>query len=594
MGLGSQIQHEEERMPVRCDESLIESLPVGFMALKVYRVSEVSVDLKIVALNPAGESLLGVNRSQCLDQSLIVALPWLNEVHQKVLAKCSMSLQSVSFSEVVAVRDQWLKLTCFSPQPDIVGFLISDVSSTMNPLKDFDVFFNFHPDLLCVVTPEGLFLRVNQAWTTRMGYLPRGLIDDYFVRIVLPEDQIDAQHVLTEPQRSIEHPINLRLMHADGAVRTLEWRAHRERNLIYLVGHDITDSLKHEKDIEYLSFHDALTGLYNRRFMEVELKRLDVPRNYPLTIVQGDVNRLKLVNDAFGHEKGDELICKAAEAIKTSCRPDDLIARWGGDEFVLLLPKTSAEDAQKIIDRIHLTTLSMDVNSIKVSIAFGASTKLEASEDLAHHIRQSENAMYKAKSKDSERNRKDIVDVIASTLYHNVPYEELHAKRVSALCRQLAMALGYSDDDVQKIAVAGLLHDIGKVAISKEILTKDGPLNANERDLMKQHPLIGSSVVGPSENGIDISDAILHHHERLDGTGYPLGITQEEIPIPSRIITIADSYDTMVSQNLYRPPLTKAEAIAELRAHKGTQFDAQLTERFIQDVLKEKALETAN
>ena len=581
-------------MPVRCDESLIESLPVGFMALKVYRVSKVSQDLKISALNPAGEVLLGVNRSQCLDQSLIVALPWLKAVFDKCLSMTEMSFQSVSFSEVVSVRDQWLKLTCFSPEPDFMCFLISDVTSTMNPLKDFDVFFNFHPDLLSVLTSEGLFLRVNQAWSTRMGYPKRTLIEEYFVRLVIDADQIEADHLLAQPERSIEHPVILRLMHADGSPRTVEWRAHKDRELLYLVGHDVTESLKHEKDIEYLSFHDALTGLYNRRFMEVELKRLDVPRNYPLTIVQGDVNRLKLVNDAFGHEKGDELIRKAAEAIKTSCRPDDLIARWGGDEFVILLPKTSAEDAQKIIDRIHFTTLSMDVNSIKVSIAFGASTKLEASEELAHHIRQSENAMYKAKSKDSERNRKDIVDVIASTLYHNVPYEELHAKRVSALCRQLAMALGYNDDDVQKIAVAGLLHDIGKVAISKEILTKDGPLNASERDLMRQHPLIGSSVVGPSESGIDISDAILHHHERLDGTGYPLGITQEEIPIPSRIIAIADSYDTMVSQNLYRPPLTKAEAIAELRAHKGTQFDEHLTERFITDVLKEKALETAN
>ena len=581
-------------MPVRCDESLIESLPVGFMALKVYRVSKVSKDLMISALNPAGEVLLGVNRSQCLDQSLIVALPWLQSVHQKCLSLTEMSFQSVSFSEIVSVRDQWLKLTCFSPEPDFMCFLISDVTSTMNPLKDFDVFFNFHPDLLSVLTSEGLFLRVNQAWSTRMGYPKRTLIEEYFVRLVIDADQIEADHLLAQPERSIEHPVILRLMHADGSPRTVEWRAHKDRELLYLVGHDVTESLKHEKDIEYLSFHDALTGLYNRRFMEVELKRLDVPRNYPLTIVQGDVNRLKLVNDAFGHEKGDELIRKAAEAIKASCRPDDLIARWGGDEFVILLPKTSAEDAQKIIDRIHFTTLSMDVNSIKVSIAFGASTKLEASEELAHHIRQSENAMYKAKSKDSERNRKDIVDVIASTLYHNVPYEELHAKRVSALCRQLAMALGYNDDDVQKIAVAGLLHDIGKVAISKEILTKDGPLNASERDLMRQHPLIGSSVVGPSESGIDISDAILHHHERLDGTGYPLGITQEEIPIPSRIIAIADSYDTMVSQNLYRPPLTKAEAIAELRAHKGTQFDEHLTERFITDVLKEKALETAN
>lgn len=585
MRIGSQIQHEEEMMPVRCDESLLESLPVGFMALKVSCASTLSCDVKILAVNPVFESLLGVNRSQCLDESLNVALPCLDDVHQRLVLQFQ-SKSYVPFSEVVAVRDQWIKLTSFSPQPDIVCFLVSDVTSTMNPHKDFDVFFSFGPDLLSVISSEGLFLRVNPAWTTLLGYDPHQIIGTPFTHLGVGEDHLIIHQLLQDPMQTMNQPVHFRMKHANGSHRTIEWHARRQEGLVYVIGHDVTDTLKHQHDIEYISFHDALTGLYNRRFMEVELKRLDVPRNYPLTIVQGDVNRLKLVNDAFGHEKGDELIRKAAYAIKSSCRPDDLIARWGGDEFVILLPKTSAEDAEKIIERIHQTTLSMEVNSIKVSIAFGASTKLDVSEDMAHHIRQSENAMVKAKTKDSERNRKDIIDVIAATLYHNVPFEELHAKRVSALCRQLAMALGFSDDDVQKIAVAGLLHDIGKIAIAKEILTKQGPLDTTERDLMKQHPIIGSSVVGPTESGIDISDAILHHHERLDGTGYPLGMTQDEIPIASRIIAIADSYDTMVAQSLYRPPLTKEEAIIELRRHEGTQFDPDITERFITDVLK--------
>ena len=150
-------------MPVRWDESLIESLPVGFMALKVYRVSTLSVELKILAVNHAFESLLGVNRSQCVDESLSVALPCFEEVQQKLILQCQQLSPFLPWSEVIAVRDQWLKLTCFSPQPDIVGFLISDVTSTMNPLKDFDVFFTLHPDLLSVVNSEGLFLRVNPA-----------------------------------------------------------------------------------------------------------------------------------------------------------------------------------------------------------------------------------------------------------------------------------------------------------------------------------------------------------------------------------------------------------------------------------------------
>jgi diguanylate cyclase (GGDEF)-like protein/putative nucleotidyltransferase with HDIG domain len=322
--------------------------------------------------------------------------------------------------------------------------------------------------------------------------------------------------------------------------------------------------------------------------LEEEAKRLDVARNLPFTVIMGDVNRLKLVNDAFGHEKGDELIKLSAESIKSSCRPEDLIARWGGDEFIIFLPKTNGEDAQKVIDRIHATCASKTVNSIGVSIAFGYATKTDRTETLTAKLREAEDAMYKSKAKEGERSRRDIIDVIAATLYSKIPFEEQHAKRVSFLCQQLALSLGFQKEDVQKLALAGLLHDIGKVAISSDILTKKTPLTTAEWQQLRTHTEICAKVVGNGDSMSEIGQAILHHHERYDGSGYPKGIAWDEIPLAARIITIADSFDSMITQNEYKHAKSRDEAILELRQNAGTQFDPKLTELFISAVLGEQ------
>jgi diguanylate cyclase (GGDEF)-like protein/putative nucleotidyltransferase with HDIG domain len=312
-----------------------------------------------------------------------------------------------------------------------------------------------------------------------------------------------------------------------------------------------------------------------------------VPRNLPLTVIMGDVNRLKLVNDAFGHEKGDELIIKASESIKNSVRPEDLVARWGGDEFFILLPKTNTADAEKIVDRIHAACSEKSGNSIKVSIAFGVAFKAFLSESLAETMRLAEDAMYKSKAKDGERSRRDIIDVIATTLYSKIPFEEQHAKRVSFLCQQMATVLGFNKEDIQKLTLAGLLHDIGKIAVSSEILKKTDPLTPDDWIQLKTHTEIGAKVIGNGELMDDIGIAILHHHERYDGTGYPAGIHWEDIPVASRIISLADSFDTMISQTMYKPSKNRQEAINEIRKNEGTQFDPELAEIFISRVLGE-------
>ncbi|NTV90593.1 MAG: diguanylate cyclase [Clostridiales bacterium] len=348
---------------------------------------------------------------------------------------------------------------------------------------------------------------------------------------------------------------------------------------------DIEDRVKKDERIRYLSYHDMLTGLFNRHFLDEEIKRLDTERNLPFSIIMGDVNRLKLVNDAFGHDKGDELLIKAADAIRQSCRVEDLAARWGGDEFMIFLTRTSCSDAQKIISRIRENCASKQVNSVGVSLSFGIATKESIREDLHHVLQEAEKDMYRTKAFDSERDRADIINALINALYEKNPYEERHAKHVSALCGKMAEALGYDSERADRLTTAGLIHDIGKVAVSSRILEKPAGLNEDEWREIRKHTETGARIVGPSQDMSEIGNAILAHHERADGKGYPSGIKWEDVSEPARIIALADSYDSMTGQSLYRKRMTEQEAVDEIRRNEGTQFDRQLAETFILRVL---------
>lgn len=329
-----------------------------------------------------------------------------------------------------------------------------------------------------------------------------------------------------------------------------------------------------------ITYHDSLTGLYNRRFFEEELKRLDVPRNLPLSVVMGDVNGLKLVNDAFGHEKGDELLRKAASAIMSACRKDDIVARWGGDEFVILLPKTSASKAEEIVNRMRAAQAGEHVNAVHVSISYGWETKTESDDGIPQMLKRAEDYMYKHKIIENEGLRNSAINTIIKTLHEKNPREEQHSMRVSDISRQLALEIGLSAMEVSQFKLVGLLHDIGKIAIDEGILNKPSHLTDLEFCEIRRHPDIGYRILSTSYEMQELADSILAHHERWDGMGYPKGLIGEQIPLVARIIAIADSFDAMTSERPYRKAMTVAEAITEIRECAGTQFDPNLAARF--------------
>ena len=352
-----------------------------------------------------------------------------------------------------------------------------------------------------------------------------------------------------------------------------------------LVFRDYTEKKEKQAKIEYLSLHDQLTGLYNRRFFEEELNRLDTIQNLPLTIVMVDVNGLKLINDAFGHSMGDLALQKAAAIIREECREYDMIARFGGDEFVLLLPETNQDKAEQLVKLVYSAFEKQTVGNISLSVSCGWGVKQNQSEDMADVFKLAEDHMYRRKLSESKSMHYKTIDIIIKTLHGKSEREKKHSERVGRLCESIATAMNMEQEDVREFRTIGLMHDIGKIAVDLSILDKEGALNALERAELERHPELGYQILRSINEFAKLAEYTLSHHERWDGTGYPRKLRGEEIPLEARIIAIADAYDAMTSDRAYRKAMDREAAAGELIREAGKQFDPAIVEIFIEKVL---------
>jgi|LSQX01.1.fsa_nt_gb diguanylate cyclase (GGDEF)-like protein/PAS domain S-box-containing protein len=332
------------------------------------------------------------------------------------------------------------------------------------------------------------------------------------------------------------------------------------------------------------TFKDPLTGLYNRAFFEEELKRLDCDRQLPLSVIMGDLNGLKMANDAFGHMVGDALLKAAAKVLRKICRSSDLLFRWGGDEFVILLPHTREEDAASIVGRIEDAFGMIQVKDMPVppSMSLGYSAKLHRWQDFANVLRDAEEDMYDKKTAASREIRETILKSIFTSLSQDTPETKEHNFSVRTICRMLGRLLGLDRKDLESLDLAAYLHDIGKASIPARILSKPGPLTPEEWEDVRRHAEAGYRVASSATADVaSVADEILSHHERWDGSGYPSGLSGEDIPLLSRILSLADAFDVMTRGTPYRPPLTREEAFLEVEKQSGSQFDPGITALFL-------------
>jgi diguanylate cyclase (GGDEF)-like protein/putative nucleotidyltransferase with HDIG domain len=345
-------------------------------------------------------------------------------------------------------------------------------------------------------------------------------------------------------------------------------------------------NLKLEIELEYLSYHDQLTGLHNRRYFEEEILRLDNPSKWPLTVIMSDVNGLKLINDSLGQAVGDEILKTVARILINGSGEGAVVARLGGDEFAILLPNSDQSRAEKQINTFKNIALRENVNGLDISVTFGYAVKENDSEMVSVILKLAEDLMYRKKLYEGPSMRSKAIDMIIRTLYEKNKREEEHSRRVAEIAQSIGRAVNMSSEDVKELETAGLLHDIGKIAIDEKVLNKEGALTDMEYAHIKQHPEIGHRILNAAYEMSDLSAYVLSHHERWDGKGYPRGISAEQIPLQSRIIAIADAYDAMTSARPYRAAKPPDFAIEQLTSNAGTQFDPELVNIFIGQVLK--------
>jgi diguanylate cyclase len=351
------------------------------------------------------------------------------------------------------------------------------------------------------------------------------------------------------------------------------------------VTRNIEDRKKTESEILYLSYHDQLTGLKNRRFFDEIIKELEKKKCLPLALIMADVNGLKLTNDAFGHRAGDVVLTTVANTLKNQCRSCDYAARIGGDEFVLLLPETDVKTAETILAHINSAIAEEQKENMVISVSIGLAVRNKASEEIVEIFKKAEDDMYRQKLAESSSLRSKTIDLIMNTLYEKNNREMLHSKRVGQLCELIAKTLNLESNAVNQLRLAGLMHDIGKIGIDEKILNDKSSLTKDEWVEVKRHTEIGYRILSSVNEFSEIADCILEHHEHWDGTGYPRGLKGEEISLQGRVISLADAYDAMTSDRTYREALSEEDAVAEIAACAGTQFDPELAKIFIEKVL---------
>ena len=355
---------------------------------------------------------------------------------------------------------------------------------------------------------------------------------------------------------------------------------------VVVVFRDFTDKKEKLDEIQYLSYHDHLTGLYNRRYMEDSLNRLDTPRNLPFTVMSIDVNGLKLTNDAFGHKMGDRLLIRCGTMLENICREDDIIGRMGGDEFMILLPKTADEEAQRIRERIERAMKEIKLDSIIVSLAIGFATKETQDTEIDTVMTLADNNMYKNKLKYGKIMRSQTIELLLKNIHLKYDNEQIHTERVAQYCVAIAKEMGFSENEVEKVNTAAVLHDVGKIMVPPDILNKPGRLTPKEFVIIRKHPETGYQILKSVDEYASLALDVLYHHERMDGKGYPEGLKGEEIPLVSRIINVADAYEAMTAKRSYQTPKTKEEAVKELLRCSGSQFDPDIVKVFVEKILK--------
>jgi diguanylate cyclase (GGDEF)-like protein/PAS domain S-box-containing protein len=469
----------------------------------------------------------------------------------------------------------------------------------INQLINTEDIINMLKDLIIVVNDKGHIMSVNKGVLKVVQYKENELIGENLSLIFREASEIfelaraDLEPILKRNIDSVilargrrEIPVSISITEVRNAIDELAGIVivAQDMRLVEALRQEIKDHKKAQNELSYLSYHDSLTGLFNRSSFEYTMRQLDNSTEKPIAIIICDLDGLKLINDTLGHEDGDELITTAAKVISKSLDGKGMMARIGGDEFSIIVTGTSHTEIElickEIADGIENYNSSMPRLPLSVSIGFAIGEDSNIS--MRELFKQADNNMYRKKLYQSQHTKDNIIKSLIKALNEKDFIDKGHADRIYNLMVKLSLAMGYPEYKLNKLWLLAQFHDIGKVGVPDKILFKTKPLEMDEISEIKRHCEIGYRIARSSQDLEPVSELILRHHEWWNGKGYPLGLQGEQIPLECRILAIADAYDVMTTDRPYRSSMESGEALKEIMRFAGRQFDPYLVDKFVE------------
>lgn len=542
--------------------------------------------------------LHGLYYISCIVMSLILVWSWGRKSslrREKRQASLIVFSGLISFGSGVFVQTimPWLGMKELPPSGQImtlfwalgVGHAITKYKFlNLSALVSAEKMLGEVTDLIFLLDTDQKIIKVNRQTEEVLGYKAHELIGKPFFRLrdnsaELQEDFLSLMHNADESKR-----LGIDLLSKTMESIPVDLYVTSIRDImddlagLLLIGQD----MRNYKKLEFLSFHDPLTGLYNRLFLEQEMERLEKRTGEAVGIILSDIDGLKLINDTFGHPAGDKLILAGGQAMKRAVGSLGLAARVGGDEFAVLLRGTDASEIQNIYRKIKSEAVAFNNANVDLSLNLSVGYAYhESAANIRNLFKEADDYMYREKLFKSNSIRSAIIRTLTETLQARDYITDGHAKRLQDIVEAMGQAIHLPESDLRDLRLFAQFHDIGKVGIPDRILFKAEALTQEERKEMQRHSEIGYRIAVSSPELVLIADWILKHHEWWDGSGYPIGLKKDEIPLACRILAIADAYDAMTNDRPYRSAMNEKKAVSELLAKAGTQFDPALVQVFL-------------
>jgi diguanylate cyclase (GGDEF)-like protein/PAS domain S-box-containing protein len=442
-------------------------------------------------------------------------------------------------------------------------------------------------------------MTVNEKWAEILGYCLKeiGPVSvSTWEYLCHPEDRKNVLSLLEDyfHRGHEQFQIEYRMKHKNGS---WIWVAARGKIVTYdtkgkpvrITGtvSDVSIRRERESQLRYLSFHDQLTGLYNRTYFENEMTRLQKSRDFPISIICCDVDGLKLINDTLGHHHGDLLLQTCAQTLQACFRDSDILTRIGGDEFVALLPRTGPDDGRAIVERINRAVAEHRTGHPEqppVNISLGLGTAMDANAFLEETFKQADDQMYHSKLGSKDRIRSVLITYFMDQLNQLHALSQKRIQWIETICTDMGRKAGLTSYQISKLTMLVRVHDLGMISAPEHIVrsSPSQTLSEEDREILRHHTYKGQSIALTCKDLEDVADLIFLHHEQWDGKGYPLGLSGRDIPIECRIMDIVKSFDALTNPHLKGTALSESEALEEIKKSSGSRFDPQLVHLFLQ------------